>query len=247
MKDQGIRKVSLTDLQTVLNRLDKKDDRENVNSGGAARADINTQGKGEGPLWFVQDTDRREELRGILKDPDPTHSERLWFVGFLYSACGLYQNEITELLLENSRWATDVDITRKQVQGVANQNQRGTHYSSYSSDDVVSTGKETTEDHYFPDGISMSDNPDFTVKEETTVLEGSEDGHRFRSVALVEGSTEEEEWEYVSLRKGRVEETETVGGDTVLAKNVQEQSSLGSPDGIGDLVDALEELQEQIE
>jgi hypothetical protein len=244
-----IKEVATEDISKVVRELEDRNDRndgESVNSGGGARGGYSHNR--EGPLSFVRREDRRRELRSILEDTNPSHSERLWFVGFLHSACGLREREITELILKEAPWGTDKEITRTQVEGVTSGNVRGTHYSNYSSDDVVSTGKETTEDHYFPDGVSMSEDAEFNTKEEVTILEGTEAGHNFKSVALVEGSTDEETWEYVSMRRGRVKEQETVDGDKVLAKDVENQSSLGvSPENIPDLVDALEELHEQIE
>jgi hypothetical protein len=88
---------------------------------------------------------------------------------------------------------------------------------------------------------------EFEVKEEVHVLEPSEDGDAFKSIALIEGKSENEEWEYVSFRKGEVEERETADGESLLVKDVDEQVSLGNPEYLNNVQEALDELIDRIE
>jgi hypothetical protein len=160
--------------------------------------------------------------------------------------------EAMNRLPHNAKWKKRDESYRKRTVRNAIQEAVEDEYVSFedtsSSDDVSFEGRKDTEERYLPEGIDMSDSPEFTTIEEVQLLNGEEDGDRFKSLAVVEGKTDEETWEYLSLRKGRVQETETVEGDTVLAKSVEEQNSLGvSPDNIGNLIGALEELQDQIE
>jgi len=87
----------------------------------------------------------------------------------------------------------------------------------------------------------------YNEKESVNLLEGSEDGESFKKVSLMERIEGGESVEYVALKEGYVEERDTVSGETVLTKNVTDSSSLGSPDYIDDLSEALAELGEEIE
>ena len=88
---------------------------------------------------------------------------------------------------------------------------------------------------------------EFEIKEEVHVLEPTEEGDTFKSVALIEGRSEDQEWEYVSFRKGRVEERETADGENLLVKDVDEQVSLGNPEYLDNVQNALGELLDRID
>lgn len=92
----------------------------------------------------------------------------------------------------------------------------------------------------------VSNLADFNDHEEVTVLEGSEDGDSFKKVARTTREEDGETVEYVSLKSGRVELVQTVDGEEVLAQRVTDSKSLGSPDYIGDLAEALSDLDAKI-
>lgn len=87
---------------------------------------------------------------------------------------------------------------------------------------------------------------DFTDHEEVTVLEGDEDGDSFKKVARTTREEDGETVEYISLKKGRVELVQTVDGEEVLAQRVTDSKSLGSPEYVGELAEALAELDEKV-
>jgi hypothetical protein len=240
MKDQGIRKVPLTDLQTVLDRLDEKDSRENVKSGGGARPSSHTNSEA---LGFVRRDDKRQELSRILKSQDPSHSERLWFVGFLYSACGLYENEIVDLIMDNSPWGTDRSITEKQVSSVSSDNLRGTHYSNYSTDDASFKEGEGAEGNY-PSGKTMP-------AEELTTSTKKSDGTVARA-ARREIEVDDDAWKTVSVVFGEIEEDETFGEQANWNRNQYgdvNYKDLGDkdPEELRLVAEVIEELAEELE
>lgn len=87
----------------------------------------------------------------------------------------------------------------------------------------------------------------YTDKEEVTILEGSEDGDSFKKVARTVREENGESVEYVSIKKGRIEEVELRSGETGLTERVTDSTSIGSPEYIGELAEALQELDEKIE
>jgi len=88
--------------------------------------------------------------------------------------------------------------------------------------------------------------PEFNDKLAVPVLEGSEDGDSFKKIVLVEGNDNGDQFEYLALKKGRVQEVTTTEGETVLAENVQDSVSLGSPEYLEDLVNGLEAMREEL-
>ena len=92
-----------------------------------------------------------------------------------------------------------------------------------------------------------NDDVDFTDKEEVYVQEPTDDGDRFQKVTRVVRSENGDETEYIALKKGRVQEMKLVDGGTALAEQVNSSDSLGSPEYIDELVDALDELQDKLD
>jgi hypothetical protein len=254
MKDRPIREVSLTDLQTVLNRLDEKDDRENVKTAAARAAPSFYTNKDKEVLSFVRRDDRREELRNVLLSPNPSHGERVWLVGFLHGACGLSENEIMDLLIGNSPWATDKDITRKHVEGVCSQTQRGTHYSNYSSDDASFKEGEGAEGNHPSGGKSMSFEYDQIKSFHVYDGDGQEDvedGDRVVKVELtsMEGvgdDGEQVDTEFVSISKGKFQDDGEFG---VSPNYPGDSKSIGNanPEDLRLIAEGLEELAEELE
>lgn len=94
--------------------------------------------------------------------------------------------------------------------------------------------------------VSIEMSATYNDHEEVTILEGSEDGESFKKVTRTTREEDGETVEYVSIKSGRVELVETVDGEEVLAQRVTDSTSIGSPDYLGDLADALSELDEKI-
>jgi hypothetical protein len=94
--------------------------------------------------------------------------------------------------------------------------------------------------------VNINMSAEYTDHEEVTVLEGTDDGDSFKKVVRTTREEDGESIDYVSIKSGRVELVETVDGEEVLAQRVHDSTSLGSPDHIGDLAEALSELDEKI-
>ena len=91
----------------------------------------------------------------------------------------------------------------------------------------------------------------FTEKESVTTHEGSGDGDLAVKATLMEGTGDDgETFEYVAIATGRIEETESVDGETVTVPNINdgpgETKSVGSPNNIGTIAEALEQLDEKL-
>jgi hypothetical protein len=87
----------------------------------------------------------------------------------------------------------------------------------------------------------------YTDKEGVTILEGSEDGDNFKKVVRTVREENGESVEYVSIKKGRVEEVELKSGESGLTERVTDSTSIGSPEYIEELAEALEELSDKID
>jgi hypothetical protein len=107
------------------------------------------------------------------------------------------------------------------------------------------SGMRGVPDEGKPQNTKMSD-ATYTDHEEVEILEGSEDGDSFKKVVRTTRKEDGETVEYIAIKSGIVQEVETVGGDTVLARQVRDSTSLGSPEYIDDLAEALQELDEKL-
>jgi hypothetical protein len=108
--------------------------------------------------------------------------------------------------------------------------------------------KTDTEDHESSVNkeVSFEMSATYNDHEEITILEGTEDGDNFKKVVRTTREEDGETVEYVSIKSGRVELVETVDGDEVLAQRVTDSTSIGSPEYITELADALQELDSKI-
>jgi len=87
---------------------------------------------------------------------------------------------------------------------------------------------------------------DFEDHEEVPILEGNEEGDTFKKVVRSTRTEDGETIEYVSIKKGRVIEVTLQSGETGLTERVTDSTSIGSPAYIGDLAEALQELDKKI-
>jgi hypothetical protein len=250
--DRQIATLERSELTFFVGQIEgfepKDDDVKSVQSGGGA-----TGGGGSAhhstpdSLDFIRRDDHRRDIAEILTT-ESEHSRRLWMVGFLYQVCGLRESEIVDLIMSESEWSDlDRKTTEKQVRSVTDAKSRGTHYSEFSPDDGEENGSDSPEGkRNQSDSMSSNNDVDFTDKEAVSLLEGSEPGDSFKKVVRVEIQDGDGGGEYIALKKGRVDEMQTPDGDTVTVENVEDSVSLGSPEYVSDLIEALEELEQKI-
>lgn len=89
---------------------------------------MTTQAWGSAPLYLNKiNSDRKAcECAAILDTGHPTHSERLFLVGFL-KFCGYSMTEILDIIREHAQWADYNDqITRYQVGSIYHQRPKPT-------------------------------------------------------------------------------------------------------------------------
>lgn len=261
-----ITSVNHSDLLAVYEKLDNLNsvnkstndsvdtNQESVKSGGRRRPPSSHRYSAPEELDFIRRDDKRREIAEVLKT-DSRHDERVWMVGWLHGAAGLTVDEISDLIINTADWpSVDEGVIEQQVKSVvqSSRNDRGTHYSKFGTADmdVEASERRKTEsigDHESPIAEEVNtDMVDYNDHEEVTILEGNEDGDSFKKVVRTTREEDGETVEYVSIKTGRVELVETVDGDEVLARRVNDSTSLGSPDYIGDLAEALQELDGKI-
>jgi hypothetical protein len=249
-----IARVKASDLYSVKSKFDDLDD---VQSGGGSAGRPSAHPISDS-LGFIRRNDRRREINEILKT-NSAHSRRVWMTGWLHAAAGLTENEIVSLIMSEASWNNlDREIVKEQVTSVINSSRsdRGTHYTKFGTSDPRTADmdgkpserrKTDTEDRESSVNEEVNtDMVDYNDHEEVTILEGSEDGDSFKKVVRTTREEDGDTVEYVSIKSGRVELVETVDGDEVLARRVNDSTSLGSPEYIGELAEALQELDSKI-
>jgi hypothetical protein len=122
-------------------------------------------------------------------------------------------------------------------------------FSNPGDMDALASESRKTESGGKDTGLRGGDNMSatYTDKEEVTILEGSEDGDNFKKVVRTVREENGESVEYVSIKKGRVEEVELKSGESGLTERVTDSTSIGSPEYIEELAEALEELSDKID
>jgi hypothetical protein len=90
---------------------------------------------------------------------------------------------------------------------------------------------------------------DFNEKESALAKESNDEGSTAVKAVKVEGQDGQDEFEFVSLRKGSLRERDTADGERVLVVDIDDTdgSSVGSPDDLDVVIDALEQLREQLD
>jgi hypothetical protein len=105
------------------------------------------------------------------------------------------------------------------------------------------SGEEST-------GFRGGDNMvDFNDTESVLAKESNDEGSTAVKAVKVEGKDGNDEFEFVSLRKGSLRQRETADGDTALVVDIDDTNgnSVGSPDDLDVVIDALEQLKEELE
>lgn len=90
---------------------------------------------------------------------------------------------------------------------------------------------------------------DFNEKEEVLAKESDAEGSTAVKAVKVEGQDGSDEFEFVSIRKGSLRERETAAGDTALVVDIDDTNgkSVGSPDDLDVVIDALEQLKAELD
>jgi hypothetical protein len=90
---------------------------------------------------------------------------------------------------------------------------------------------------------------DFNEKESVLAKESNAEGSTAVKAVKVEGQDGSDNFEFVSLRKGNLRERETADGDKALIVDIDDTngSSVGSPEDLEVVIEALEKLKEELE
>jgi hypothetical protein len=90
---------------------------------------------------------------------------------------------------------------------------------------------------------------DFNEKESVLAKESNAEGSTAVKAVKVEGQDGSDNFEFVSLRKGNLRERETADGDKALIVDIDDTSgnSVGSPDDLETVIEALQQLKEELE
>lgn len=90
---------------------------------------------------------------------------------------------------------------------------------------------------------------DFNEKESVLAKESNAEGSTAVKAVKVEGQDGSDNFEFVSLRKGNLRERETADGDKALIVDIDDTdgNSVGSPDDLETVIEALQQLKEELE
>jgi hypothetical protein len=90
---------------------------------------------------------------------------------------------------------------------------------------------------------------DFKETEEALAKESSAEGATAVKAVKVEGNDDGDTFEFVSVRRGSLRQRQTADGDTALIVDIDDTdgSTVGSPDDLDTIIEALESLSEKIE
>ncbi len=123
LKDKPIRDICKDDLNGII---EKDEEKNNTDKNSSSNNYYSRNTKGKGPLGFIKSDSIREDVRDILKDSTAPHNKRVWMVGWLYSAAGLNEREIYDLIHKTNQWKDfDPSITRKQIESVISSSRNG--------------------------------------------------------------------------------------------------------------------------
>lgn len=254
ISDTEIATVTQSELTAVYEILDDFNESIAVQSGGGGTggtAPSAHSAVGDG-LDFIRRDDRRNEIAEILTT-NSEHSRRVWMVGWLHAAAGLSVIEITDLIMNTAQWSDlDRSIVKQQTKSVINSSRsdRGTHYSKFGTADMDGDTSERRKMEESGKGRTLQGGEnmsiDYNDHEEVTIIEGTEDGDNFKKVTRTTREEDDETVDFVSIKRGRIESVETVEGETVLARRVTDSTSIGSPDYLEELAEALLELDKKI-
>lgn len=259
--DRPIRDITVAELSEVLKGLGAA----NTGGGGAPAAAAGRVGGS--PPAIPDDYPNREAtwqtLRTWLKSNDlldrlsQTTSDDWSGDEFVVAKClaegGFHETAIRDALSRfhhSAKWHRRGDryrnqTVRKAIQAAADD----PHVEFSSTGDMAPPRAESrkTESGGTSPGYHGGENmATYTDKEEVTVLEGEDDGDSFKKVVRVVREENGETVDYVSIKRGRIEEVELRSGEVGLTERVTDSTSIGSPEYIGELAEALLELDEKL-
>jgi hypothetical protein len=203
-RDSELAKISDSEITGFIQTVNQNV--ESVERGGAARAAPSPHSTPDS-LDFIQREDLRQKIAGILRESNPSHSDRCWLAGWLYSAAGLRESEITDLIVSEAKWGDlDEEVVKNQVSSIidSTNSSRGTHYSNFSPDDVGGSPDPNRGDS--GEGRSMPSewNTSETVKNGSTVC-------RAGIEHIDPNKSDMESWDTVSLLFGALEQDTEFG------------------------------------
>jgi hypothetical protein len=211
-------------------------------------------------LDFINNDDYREKIARILSMDDAPHRDRLWLAGWLYSAAGLHQTEIVDLIEQECEWIDfDRSITSKMVQSVirSTDSDRGTHPSEFGNTptgDMDFLQSESRKMEESGKGRTLrggeSEMTEDNVNNKVTNKNG--DGE-FARAGIVEVDNGDDSWEYAGVVFGRIGEDDDELGTVVEFEQDQygnrDYKNLGdrSPEELRMAAEALTDLADEIE
>ena len=260
--------------ETLQNRISGDYDVKTGGGGGGGprlhgqkASDLNTEPTEETlrVLGFINSDNRREEVAKVIDADHPPRNTRVWASGFLYSVCGLRQNQIERLLRETASWASDGDRVRTEVRSLvqsSTNNSRASesvNLSKFLTADMDPEGSERRKTEESGSGRTLpggENSMEYNTIENLTVynadsVEEAEDGDRVIRVELTNMSGRGDDGEpvdtdFVTITKGTLREN----GDFGVAPEFPGQSkSVGSadPDDLRLIASGLEEVADSIE
>ena len=267
--DRPIARISLEEYQAVYDIFTEIHQSETANtvadveSGGGGSSDGSAARPLSTPnsLNFINSEKYRKKVARVLNETDAQHRDRLWLAGWLYSAAGLYQTEIVDLIEQECNWIDyDRSITSKMVSSVirSTDSDRGTHPTEFGSNPTGDMGflnpeSRKTEDESGgsqPPTREVFENMEDNVSKKSTV---QRDNGRFARSGIVSVENNGDEWEYAGVVFGQIgDEDEELGTVVEFETNQygdRDYKNLGnrSPEDLRLAAEALEELADEIE
>lgn len=211
-------------------------------------------------LGFIQLQSKRKSIAKVLDHHHPPRHIRVWACGFLYSACGLTQNQIERILRELAGWATDHGRIRTEVRSLVRtscNNSKASelvdldYYLNNADMDGDTSERRKTEESGKGRTLQGGDlnMVDDDVKDHVTV---TNDSSRVVRSGIVEVENDGNEWEYAGILFGSMEEEEELGTVVNWEYNQYDSKNYNdigdrSPEELRMAAEALEDLADEIE
>jgi hypothetical protein len=284
LHDREIATVTVDDLGATMSELG---DREAAGGGGPAAPppaasrrnrtetaddlDVEPSAQTLQALGFINSDKRRQDVAKVIDHKRPSRRVRSWAAGFLYSVCGLTQNQMERLLKERADWATDNREIERQVRNMLQKVVRNRRANEsvdldryLGPDDMTAEAVEsrktesgdTSAGSYGGDSKMSSNDFDYTSKESVTVYKAdspndADDGDRVIKAQITNMNGRDEDGErvdtdFVTVTKGTLRDNGEFG---VTPEYPQDNKSVGSaePEDLRLIAQALNEMADQIE
>jgi hypothetical protein len=265
LDDKEIAKISIDEYRAVYDIL--------TEIHNSKTADVERGGGGEGGgdpppaalstpdgLDFINSREHREKVARILSKLDAPHRDRLWLAGWLWSAAGLRQREIVDLIDQECEWVDfDRSITSKMVDSVirSTDSDRGTHPSEFedtSTGDMDFLQSESRKMEESGKGRTLRGGESEMTEDNINNKVTNENGDgKFTRAAIVKVDNGDDSWEYAGVVFGSIDEDDDELGTVVEFEQDQygnrDYKNLGdrSPDELRMAAEALTDLADEIE